>query len=327
MVNQALRAARLASGLSQAQLAESVNYQIEQATGRPGTLDANTVSRLERGAIARPAQRTVDGLCAVLAATETELGFERSQAEREPIDAALVAGKVSPEALDAMAGALASTRILEDTTNSATVLPAISGLVAVVDIYAHHAPLRLREQTLTLASELHCYGGWLRMDNHQDEHAVRDFNAAIAQGVEVGSADHTSHALSFKGYTALRRGRYGEAATLSRSDSRTFTALVVFDAYQRSWALTKAGEHADADRAMADGDRLLDTVPDAPRPSWAYWYDVPFLLTQRALVHRAAGRVEHAIADLQAGLAEMPAAHREAQWSADTRQLLDELSA
>lgn len=76
--NTALRAARMVAGLSQGQLAALVNTEIGRATKRNGALDGNTVSRLERGAIVRPAQWTVDALCRVLGRPESDLGFQRT---------------------------------------------------------------------------------------------------------------------------------------------------------------------------------------------------------------------------------------------------------
>jgi transcriptional regulator with XRE-family HTH domain len=47
--NSLLRAAREAGGLTQGQLAELANAQVEQATGKPGAMDADYIGKLERG--------------------------------------------------------------------------------------------------------------------------------------------------------------------------------------------------------------------------------------------------------------------------------------
>ena len=47
--NDLLRAAREAAGLTQGQLAEMANAQVEAATQRLGAMDADYVGKLERG--------------------------------------------------------------------------------------------------------------------------------------------------------------------------------------------------------------------------------------------------------------------------------------
>jgi len=122
--------------------------------------------------------------------------------------------------------------------------------------------------------------------------------------------------------------RYDSAIALSeaaRRDSRTLPALRVFDTYQAGHAYALAGHIRCAEGAMLTADRLLETLSNDPLPTWTYWYNAPFLMTQRANVHDALGRPEKAIADLEAGLADMPAEHRNAEWACDIRERLAEL--
>jgi hypothetical protein len=68
--------------LSQEQLAVLVNAEIGRITeGQDGALDRNAVSRLERGAIKRPAQWTMDALCRVLGRSQSQIGFDRRKAQ------------------------------------------------------------------------------------------------------------------------------------------------------------------------------------------------------------------------------------------------------
>lgn len=198
-------------------------------------------------------------------------------------------------------------------------------MVAVSDQYASKTRMEFRPHALMLASELHTYRGWLHTDVGHDDSARADFDAAVSLAVEVDSADHLSHALSFKGDLAIRWGRLDQAVSLSQvsqRDKRTFLALRVYDGYQEAWAHALAGNTADAERAMLSVDGLLDKVPESTAPPGAYWYNVPFLLTQRATVHEALGRPDQAVRDLETGLAEMPAAHRSADWSRTIRARL-----
>lgn len=85
-----LRAARAASGLTQGQLAELANAQVEAATGTLGAMEADYVGRLERGIHRWPNKSYRQALRAVLhVASDADLGFfsARSHAatvERSP---------------------------------------------------------------------------------------------------------------------------------------------------------------------------------------------------------------------------------------------------
>ncbi|WP_079405488.1 helix-turn-helix domain-containing protein [Streptomyces sp. 3211] len=74
--NEALRRHRRARRLTQAQTAEHVCAQVLAATGRDPELDANWISRLERGAITWPSADYRAALCAVFqVASEEQLGL------------------------------------------------------------------------------------------------------------------------------------------------------------------------------------------------------------------------------------------------------------
>ncbi|MFE3717052.1 helix-turn-helix domain-containing protein [Streptomyces cyaneofuscatus] len=89
--NEALRRHRHARRWTQAQAAEEVCAQVLAATGRHPELDANWISRLERGAITWPSGHYRAALCAVfLVADEAELGLYPKGADTQ-------VGKPTPE--------------------------------------------------------------------------------------------------------------------------------------------------------------------------------------------------------------------------------------
>ncbi|WP_324197306.1 XRE family transcriptional regulator [Nocardia cyriacigeorgica] len=61
--------------MTRAELAEAVNDHLWRTTGRRRELDAHTIARYERGVVRWPGKDYRRALCAVLNATETELGF------------------------------------------------------------------------------------------------------------------------------------------------------------------------------------------------------------------------------------------------------------
>ena len=74
--NDLLRTARDAAGLTQGQLAELANAQVEAATGRYGAMDADYVGKLERGVHRWPNRAYRQALRAVLRLThDADLGF------------------------------------------------------------------------------------------------------------------------------------------------------------------------------------------------------------------------------------------------------------
>lgn len=76
MPNRRLTAARSALGLTQEGLAELANAQVENDTGKPGAMDADYVSKLERGVHTWPGKHYRRALCSVLGArTDADLGF------------------------------------------------------------------------------------------------------------------------------------------------------------------------------------------------------------------------------------------------------------
>jgi transcriptional regulator with XRE-family HTH domain len=74
--NSLLRAAREAAGRTQGQLAELANAQVEQATGKPGAMDADYIGKLERGVHRWPNQQYRAALRHVLRRqSDADLGF------------------------------------------------------------------------------------------------------------------------------------------------------------------------------------------------------------------------------------------------------------
>ncbi|MFI2077028.1 multiprotein-bridging factor 1 family protein [Streptomyces triculaminicus] len=92
MANEALRKHRRARRWTQEQAAERVCAQVQAVTGRDPELDANWISRLERGAITWPSGDYRAALCAVFqVASEVELGLY-------PKGSAAQGGKPTPKA-------------------------------------------------------------------------------------------------------------------------------------------------------------------------------------------------------------------------------------
>lgn len=328
--------------LSRRELAELVNAWLWNESGQRFDLDRHTIGRWERGDRRWPAESYRAALRAVLGvARDDQLGFRRPRRgeprlrEQYPdvgdgddwdrLDRALALPHgVDPAAVDHVARMLAATRELEDTTSARLVLPSVREQLAITEALGREARSGVRPSLAALASELHQYAGWLHTAIGRLDTAREQLDRAVALGVEADDPDRVAHALSFKAYAALQDDQPAAAASLSaaaRRDSRVFPGLRAFDAYQQALAHAGEDDPAEAQRTLAEADRLLAAVDDDPPPS-GYWYRPPFLRLQRGLVLLRLGQFPAAADDLAGGLQDMPAAERDSEWAADYKQAL-----
>lgn len=86
MPNRRLMAARVAAGLTQGTVAELANAQVERDTGKPGAMDADYVSKLERGVYRWPGKHYRCALRTVLgASTDSDLGFYSTRCRKPTV--------------------------------------------------------------------------------------------------------------------------------------------------------------------------------------------------------------------------------------------------
>jgi hypothetical protein len=83
-INHNLRGRRLTVGITEGQVAEEVARLVAVQTGRELAIDANYVSKLERGVITWPNRAYRDAFRTFFgAASDAELGFYPSRARRD----------------------------------------------------------------------------------------------------------------------------------------------------------------------------------------------------------------------------------------------------
>ncbi|MGX1762616.1 helix-turn-helix domain-containing protein, partial [Streptomyces lydicus] len=98
--NDQLSAARVAAGLTQSDLADALVAHVLQATGKRCAIDADYVSRLERGLIGWPAKVTRQALESVLGVPVAALGLVNSRLggpRRNPLSAGVSAAGRQPQ--------------------------------------------------------------------------------------------------------------------------------------------------------------------------------------------------------------------------------------
>ncbi|HEV2784710.1 MAG TPA: helix-turn-helix transcriptional regulator [Actinophytocola sp.] len=227
--------------------------------------------------------------------------------------------RVDGAVLDSVAALLGATRRLEDVTSAATVLPTVREYLTMVERFAAEAGSSVRPAAVGLASELHQYAGWLHVPLRRWQVAERLMDRATVLGMEADDPQRTATALSFAGYTAMRRGDFRRADALSEAaarDTRVDVGLRTYVTYQRAEVLALNGEPTDAYRLLGQADAMVDHLPDpAELPDAGYWYTPAFFLGNRAFVLDKLG--EHAVAKriMAESLAELPEQWRTSEWA------------
>ncbi|MGH3981013.1 MAG: helix-turn-helix domain-containing protein [Pseudonocardiaceae bacterium] len=162
--NDLLRAARETAELTQGQLAELANAQVERATNKPGAMDADYIGKLERGVHRWPNQHYRRALRAVLGvATDAALGFHsrRNRAATVGRDPRQLEGgneverKVFVRALAGSVAGLAFSDPVSDFVASARAAGAGTGGRGVGRVEV----ARVRHQARMFADQDHIFGG------------------------------------------------------------------------------------------------------------------------------------------------------------------------
>ncbi|SFB61178.1 hypothetical protein SAMN05216266_12752 [Amycolatopsis marina] len=296
--------------------------------GRLSAFDANHLGKLERGTVARPSPPIRAALCALLDASEADLGFV-PQCGTERVSAALI-GTVHTDraALECVAQVLASLRRLEDATSAGEVLPTVRTQAALVSRLADNARSPLRKQAVGLLSELEQYLGWLSIPLERWEESRKHLDRASVLALEADDPMRLSTALSFAAYRNLRRDHLRSAEALNEAaarDERVHVGLRTYVQFQRAEVLARDGSRTEALDALKVADHLADELPDDEDelPSSAYWYVPSFFHGQRAFVLKALGDEREARRIATEALEIMPPSWRDSEWAGRRRKLAE----
>ncbi|WP_256640504.1 helix-turn-helix domain-containing protein [Streptomyces murinus] len=244
MANEALRRHRNARRWTQTQVAERVCAQVQAATGRGPELDANWVSRLERGAITWPSGDYRAALCAVFqVVSEAELGLypkgsavpeERPTAEAPSDDVRSLAAdtelstRLARHAAETNVNALVLEQFDADVERLARDFVSRPLTLLIPEIrMARGAVFRLLEGRQHPSQTRHLYvvAGWL---------------SGLAAHVSLDLGDRTDAATHAR--TVVQCAEISEHSQL-RAWARSFQSLVAYWAgdYRRAGDLAQAG--------------------------------------------------------------------------------------
>lgn len=316
--NELLRAAREATpsrrtpglGMSRDELAEAVALWLAEndPKHRMVPFDADHLGKIERGQVRRPGRHYVAALCAVLGASETELGFStpRSIASLQltgmaapidgaPVDAEYVAGLSEVithlAALDGQHGgtevaplALRSFRRAQRILGEGRYVPAVERDLEVV------------------TAELGELTGWLLFDaERQDE--SRQINAeALTLARIAGDTSMEWFVLSNQALASVHTGRDREALRIAQNMTCSHESLpgrvrALFDV-RAARALAALG---DAPAALRTFDRARSAFADGTTsrdPAWSWWFDERELAGHEGMIHAALGDHDRALPQL-----------------------------
>ncbi|MFF8442684.1 helix-turn-helix domain-containing protein [Streptomyces californicus] len=244
MANEALRKHRNSQRWTQTQVAERVCAQVQAATGRDPELDANWVSRLERGAITWPSGDYRAALCAVFqVASEEELGLhpkgsaapDERPAEEAPSD------DVRSLAADTELSARLARHAAETNVN-ALVLEQFDADVERLarDFVSRPLPLLIPEIRTARGAVFQLLEGRQHPSQTRHLYVVAGWLSGLAAHVSLDLGDRSAAATHAR--TVVQCAEISEHLPL-RAWARSFQSLAAYWAgdYRRAGDLAQAG--------------------------------------------------------------------------------------
>lgn len=194
-------------------------------------------------------------------------------------------------------------------------------------VEAHGA---LRPAVVDLAAQWSQFTGWLYAATN--ELALSDglLSRTFEWATEADNVTLQANALSYKGHLAWMREQTGPLIGLSQAAQRNPDVHVTqraFDAMQEARGHAMAGDARMADQRL-EAALFLSVERFDEAPPWSYYYSAPFWTLQQGLIYSYLEHRANAAAELlTSGLAELPAEHRDAEWTGDYRRALGRLTA
>lgn len=243
MANVALRRHRNSQRWTQTQVAERVCAQVQAATGRDPELDANWVSRLERGAITWPSGDYRAALCAVFqVASEEELGlYPKGSAAPDERPAEEAPSDVRSLAADTELSARLARHAAETNVN-ALVLEQFDADVERLarDFVSRPLPLLIPEIRTARGAVFRLLEGRQHPSQTRHLYVVAGWLSGLAAHVSLDLGDRSAAATHAR--TVVQCAEISEHSPL-RAWARSFQSLAAYWAgdYRRAGDLAQAG--------------------------------------------------------------------------------------
>lgn len=316
MTNHQFRGFRLARGLTQAKLAELVCDAVSRATGRPSAVDAQSISRIERGEITWPNGDTRGALHAVfgtdsdsdlgLYPKRTRLDAQKREPASVPLDPLRIAHEWlisdSPQVIESRSGRRVGSSLADQLQSRVVGLRHLDDQVAGKDL----APVVAKElgdsmrlvrgasyssaigkRLLTSIGELAQLAGWVASDAGKHAQAQRFYLSGVSAATDAGERGLAGNLLSSLSYQMANTGRANDALLLARSAVRgAMSAPPIVRALlleRVAWATARVGDAETTARLLDHVDDLFEArSPGDEEPEWVYWVTRDEIDTMRA---------------------------------------------
>jgi len=240
--------------------------------------------------------------------------------------------QIDHPALNSLAVVLAESRRLEDVIGAAPLVESMNGYLRLMERFVLDARGDIRADVVSLSAQYAQFDGWLHAATGQVAAASKLFDRTLEWATECGDATMVATALSFKGHLAYNAGHVGPMIGLSQAAQRNpdvHPEECAFDAMQEARGHAMAGDGYQAERKLDDADELVVRANKQKdrAPPWVYYHSPAFWLLQRGLIYRYLGRNSAAADLLAAGLDELPAEQRDAEWLFHYQRHLDAVRA
>ncbi|MGF1430435.1 hypothetical protein [Kitasatospora sp. LaBMicrA B282] len=296
MTNDALRRLRLGREWTQAEVASRVNTRIKAATRRDRAIDANVISRLERGAITWPEQEVRDALRGVFGvATNAELGLfsKRTRHDREEVGEskrrdflAVSLATILPDVLPAptavgmkdVSDLAERTYALEEWDRRSGGLStrhlAFGELRSAVDLTKSSMGPRVRDRLCVQIANLADLAAWSSFDAGQSAPARSTFGLGIKAAQESGDHGILCHVATGLARQEIAEGRATDAISLAdmAMGNVPLSALAMIAAV-KAQAYAIRGDEAEVMRQISLAESIYSRVTDLQsEPQWMWYF-------------------------------------------------------
>jgi transcriptional regulator with XRE-family HTH domain len=321
--NEQLRAAREAHGLTQERVADELNRLIYEATGRETGIDANKVSRLERGVIRWPSKVERAALRALFAVTDdADLGLSATRRGFLAVPAAAaVAGsltgqlafgrRIGPGDIARLVQRGARLRRLDDLLGGADTFATYRAeLDATITLeqnstYGEKTGAALR----SLIAEQAQQAGWAAFDAGWTGKSRSLYRQSLTYAQDAGDEALTGNALAFLAYRTSGTARESvqtATAAAEHAGPHLPAAVRALLLERLGWACAAAGDVAGTERALAAAEEALRHDGGPPPPNWAAWVDATELQIMTGRCFAQLRQPRRAVPALQAAMDQFP---------------------
>ncbi|MCO6009333.1 hypothetical protein NE236_30615 [Actinoallomurus purpureus] len=226
--------------------------------------------------------------------------------------------------VECLAAILAEQRRLEDAVGSAPILQSVRAQLPMVQQLVTEARGPVRPKMVDVAAQWAQFSGWLNIAVGDAPAARMSLDRAAEHAEEIGDASMVGTVLSWKAYLAERIGQVGPMVGMAQAAQRNRIGPGhAYDLFLEARGHALAGEPGEAERLLGKAQAAVANADPASARPWEYYYLEPGFFALEAGVTNVylgrddPGRNARAVEHLAAGLAELPAAMRRAEWAGE----------